>query len=290
MKLLEGKNAIVTGGGRGIGRAAALEFAKNGANVAVVSRSQDELDAVVSEIESLGASGLAIAADIGTEQAPADVSSAFFGKFDKCDILVNNAGMSHYTTVAEWPVEDVKKLFNLNILGTYLMCKEFSPRMVEQGSGKIIMTSSVMGTVFYGPKHVAYCASKAAIAAMGKALQAELGKSVQVNIVLPGLIRTKLVLDMQPMGYPVNDPMEPEVIAPAYLFLASELSNRVFGKVVNTSEILQIMDKVRAEFAANGPSELKELIKTMKLTPELKDAFKDNKDLVDFWLKLDKNE
>src|SRR5271157_838018 len=94
MKLLEGKNAIVTGGGRGIGKAVALAFAQHGANVAVVSRSQDELDAAVDEIQSQGVKGLAIVADLGSDQGATEAASSFFGTFDRCDILVNNAGMS----------------------------------------------------------------------------------------------------------------------------------------------------------------------------------------------------
>jgi NAD(P)-dependent dehydrogenase (short-subunit alcohol dehydrogenase family) len=290
MSLLEGKNAVVTGGGRGIGKAAALLFAKNGANVAIVSRSQAELDATVIDIESHYVRGLAIVADLGTEQGPPSVASSFFDHFDRCDILVNNAGMSHYTTVAEWPVEDVKRLFDLNILGTYLMCKEFAHRMVEQGAGKIIMVSSVMGNTVFAPKHVAYCASKAAVAAMGRSLQAELGRAVQVNVILPGLIKTKLVLDMAPAGYPVNDPMEPEAIAPAFLFLASDLSNRATGRLIDLSDVLQVMERVRTEtsmLGSPGPDKLKDLVKTMKLTPDLRATFKENKDLIDFWLDID---
>lgn len=292
MKLLQGKNAIVTGGGRGIGKAVALAFAQHGANVAVVSRSQDELDAAVDEIQSQGVKGLAIVADLGSDQGATETASSFFGTFDRCDILVNNAGMSHWTTMAEWPLEEVKKLFNLNILGTYLMCKEFSSRMVEQGSGKIIMVSSLMGNGSYSAKHVAYCASKAAVTAMGKSLQVEIGKKTQVNILLPGHIRTKMLKDLQAMGYHEGNDMEPEEITPAFVFFASELSNRYFGTVIDLSSIELVIARVRAEIEANGPADIKELVKTMKgkLSSQLYDIFKNTKELVEFMMNYSKQE
>ncbi len=291
MGLLSGKNALVTGGGRGIGKAVAISLAQNGANVCVVSRNQPELDAVVADMQSDNVQGLALSADLGTEVGVRDAVAKYFAKFDRCDILVNNAGMAHFTTVAEWPVTEVKKLFDLNILGTYLVTKEISTRMQKQGSGKIIMVSSVMGTQFYAPKHVAYCTSKAAIAAMGKSLQAEIGKAFQINVVIPGLIDTKMTRDLQTQGYPFgSEALTPTDIAPVFVFLASALSDKYWGLSINLPVVWTLLDKVRAEIAGSGVTEVKELLKIMKakLGPELYDTFKSCKELVDFLLKIKK--
>ena len=105
MKLIEGKNALITGGGRGIGKAVALEFAKNGANVAVAARTKSELEKTVGEIENHGVLGLAIPTDLSTLEGVEECAKEYFDKFKKIDILVNNAGMTDYSTVINTPIE-----------------------------------------------------------------------------------------------------------------------------------------------------------------------------------------
>lgn len=174
MSLLEGQNALITGGGRGIGKEVALDLASVGANVAVAARTKSELDQTVKEIEDFGIKGLAIQTDLSNLVGIQKCAEEFFNKYKKCDILICNAGMTQASPIVEFPIEKAQKLFDLNIMGYYGMVKYIVPNMIEYGGGSIIMTSSVQGNVFFLPNKVAYSASKAAITAMGKSLSTEL--------------------------------------------------------------------------------------------------------------------
>ena len=192
-KLLEGKYALVSGGGRGVGRAAAIEFAKHGANVGVTARTKTELDQTVDEIEKYDVKGLSIPADLSTLEGVANCAATYFKNFDECDILVNNAGITQFADLVDYPIEKVQEIFNLNIMGTYALTKEVLPKMFEHGGGKIIMMSSVQGNAVFSSKKVAYSTSKAAITAMAKCLQAEVKKqNIQVSVILGGGVQTRM--------------------------------------------------------------------------------------------------
>ncbi|MHA2367159.1 MAG: SDR family NAD(P)-dependent oxidoreductase [Candidatus Hodarchaeales archaeon] len=227
MKFLEGKNALVTGGGRGIGRAVALEFAKSGANVAITALEAKELATTVEEIEKFNVKALSIPADLTNIKEVERVANEFFRNFEICDILVNNAGMSYYCSMLDVSLEKAVKLFNLNLIAYYAMTKLIIPKMVEKQRGNIIMTASVHGNMFFNANQVAYSSTKAGITAMSKCLQNELSPfNIQINVVLPGAINTKLYEDSVERGQKAPDPISPESIAPIYLFLASDLSFR----------------------------------------------------------------
>ena len=132
MTLLEGRNALITGGGRGIGKAVALEFAKNGANVVITALEAEELAKTVKEIEKFKVKGYAIQADLTDINEIKRVGDDFFRNFDTCDILVNNAGMSYYCSMLDVSLEKAVKLFNLNLIAYYAMVKLILPKMVEQ--------------------------------------------------------------------------------------------------------------------------------------------------------------
>ena len=193
MKLLEGRNALITGGGRGIGRAVALAFAKNGANVAITALEANELDNTIKDIEKYDVKGLSIPADLTNIEEIKFVANKFFNNFKKCDILVNNAGMSYYCSMLDVSLEKAIRLFKLNLIAYYANVKLVIPDMIERRSGKIIMTASVHGNMFFNPNQVAYSSTKAGVSAMGKCLHNELNPfNIQVNIILPGAIHTKL--------------------------------------------------------------------------------------------------
>ncbi len=290
MKLLEGKYALITGGGRGIGKAVALEFAKNGANIAVVALEKDELDKTVKEIEKYNVRGISIPTDLTSIENLEDCVAKYFDNFERCDILVNNAGMSHYSTILEYPLESAVKLFNLNLISYYGMVKLLLPKMLEQGQGNIIMTSSIQGNMFFTPKKVAYSTSKAAVAAMGKCMQAELEPfNIRVNVILPGAIQTKLVQDNIDKGQKSPTPDPPEAISPMYLFLASNLSERRYkGRLINQYFIKELMSKLEKEINGKN-SDINKLLKIMKpkLTKGLYEQLRINRELVDFMLKYE---
>ncbi len=291
MKLLEGKYALVTGGGRGIGRAVALEFAKNGAHVAITALEKNELDQTHKEIENYGVKCISFPTDLTVLENVKEFAKKYFKNFNRCDILVNNAGMTHYSTMIDFPIEKAQKLFNLNFMASYVMTKQILPKMIEHGGGKIIMTSSVQGNIYFSGYKVAYSASKAALTAMAKCLQAEVGhNNIQVSVILPGAIQTKLIEDMEELGQTSFKADPPETISPIYLFLASNLAGRRYnGKVINQQLLFELLPELQKQIG-EADYAIKKLLKLMKgkLSTQINDLFRKNLELVDFLLKYKK--
>ncbi|MFX0080745.1 MAG: SDR family NAD(P)-dependent oxidoreductase [Candidatus Hodarchaeota archaeon] len=288
MKLLEGKNALVTGGGRGIGREVALDLANNGANVAVSARTKEQLDNTVQEIEKFGVKGIAIAVDLSTLDGVRTCAKQYFEAFDTINILINNAGMTHVSSVVDTPIEYAQKLFNLNILSYFALIKEVLPKMIEQKSGSIVMTSSVMGNVYFAQKKVAYASSKAAVSAMGRSLSIELKPyNINVNVLTPAGVETKMADDLRNWGQHMDKTVPPEFISPAYLFLASDLALKKYnGRVLEIHAIcdfLPILSKKIGEKEFEL-TELKELA-AENLTKNHLKVFRKNMDLIEFMLK-----
>ncbi len=288
MKLLEGKNALVTGGGRGIGKAVALDLARSGANVAVVARTKAELDKNAETINNFGVKGLSIPSDLSTLSTLEGVSNCaniFFDTFDTIDILINNAGMTQVGSIIDYPIEMAQKLFNLNIMGYYAMVKEVAPKMIEQKSGNIVMTASVMGNIYYAPKKVAYVTSKAAVSAMAKSLSSELKQyNIIVNALTPAGVETKMAEDLRKWGQQMPITVPPEEISPAYLFLASDLAKKKYkGKIVEINKIVEFLPILQNEFGAEG-MEHKELVKIAedKIKVDHFKVLKQNSELVAF--------
>ncbi|MFW9865913.1 MAG: SDR family NAD(P)-dependent oxidoreductase [Candidatus Thorarchaeota archaeon] len=291
MKILEGKNTLITGGGRGIGKAVALDFANAGANVAVAARTLSELDQTVKEIEEYGVKAISIQADLSTLDGVSKCAQKFFENFENCDVLVANAGMTQVSTMVDYPLETAQKLFNLNILGTYAIIKHIIPNMIERKCGKILITSSVMGNVFFAPKKVAYATSKAAIAAMGKCLNAELKPyNIVVNSLTPAGVETKMAEDLREWGQqmPITNP--PEMLSPAYLYLASDLPKKKYhGKVIEINWICEALPVLKEEIGTKDieKGELSKIAEE-KLKKHQYEVFKENTELIDFMLKYER--
>ncbi len=288
MKLLEGKNALVTGGGRGIGKEVALDLANSGANVAVAARTKTELDQTVMEIEKYGVKGLAIPADLSTLEGVSTCAKDYFTIFKSIDILINNAGMTQVSSLVDYPIEKAQKLFNLNIMGYYAMLKEILPSMIERKSGSIVMTSSVQGNIYFLPKKVAYCTSKAAVSAMGKTLSVELKPyNITVNVVTPAGVETKFTEDLRKWGQQMPITVPPEETSPAFVFLASDLAKRKYkGRVVELHTICDFLPILRKEFGGKE-LEAREVVKLAEVFIK-KDQFKvlkKNSDLINFMLR-----
>ena len=288
MKLLEGKNALVTGGGRGIGREVALDLGKNGANVAVSARTKEQLDNTVQEIEKFGVKGIAIQVDLSTLDGVRECAKKYFENYDTIDILINNAGMTHVSSVVDNPIEYVQKLFNLNIVSYYALIKEVLPKMIEQKSGSIVMTSSVNGNIYFPPKKVAYSTSKAAVSAMGKCLSVELKPyNINVNVVTPAGVETKMAEDLRIWGQQMPITVPPEFISPAYLFLSSDLARKKYkGRVLELHTICDILP-VLSEAIGEKEIEIKEciILAEENLKKYQLKVFKKNTELIDFMLK-----
>ncbi len=229
---LAGKVAIVTGGSRGIGRAIALAFAREGARVAVVSRTESNCDKVVAEIVQLGGTAISIGADIASETDMARMAAHTKAKCQRIDILVNCAAVNlPYKTVTELTLAEWNWVLGVNLTGTFLACRAVAPHMTAQGSGKIINIASLGGRVGAAGRSP-YRASKAALLNFTECLAAELKTSgIDVNAICPGAVATEMLHDITGGKMP-PDAMPPEDIAAVAVFLASDESRAVTGSTI----------------------------------------------------------
>jgi len=223
-KAHEGKVALVTGAGRGIGRGVARAIGEAGARVVLVARSREQIEVVRGEIIAAGGSAVAIPADVSSE---ADVTALFSRVRDEVgalDILVNNAGIGVFGPLEELSVEDFDRVLAVNARGTFLCCREAMRLMRPRRRGYIVNIASVVGFKGY-PLQSAYTASKHAVMGLTKSLAIEAQEhGIRVSAVLPGGVDTKLIRAARPDIEP-SDLMHPEDVARTVLFLLS-LSDR----------------------------------------------------------------
>ena len=235
---LVGQVAIITGAGRGIGRAIALTFARVGADVVLVSRTGTELETVAAEVRQLGRQALPLVADVSVEDDVEQVVVQVIDTFKRVDILVNNAGIDAPTPFVDTTPEEWTRVMGINFVGVLHFSRSVLPHMVKQRSGKIINISSGAGTRGH-PNSAIYAASKAAVNAFSQSLADEVkGNGVQVNVISPGPIRTQMTADP---SYQSDRPrpahlLEPDEVANAALYLASDLSGRVNAQIMYVRE------------------------------------------------------
>lgn len=221
---LTGKVALVTGGGRGIGRAVALALGAAGAHVVVAARTQSEIEAVAREIVDAGGAASACVVDIADAESVRDLFATVRETRRRLDVLVNNAGIGLYGPVKDFPVEDLDRVVAVNLRGTFLCCQEAMKMMVPQGSGYIINVSSVVGFKGY-PNQAAYTAAKHAVMGLTKTLAVEAQKDgIRVSAILPGGVDTGMVREARPDLDP-SILLAPADVAGAVLYLLS-LSDR----------------------------------------------------------------
>jgi dehydrogenase/reductase SDR family protein 4 len=239
---LEGKVALVSGGSRGIGRACALAFAENGADVVVSSRKLADLDAVAEEIKARGRKGMAVASHIAKVEESANLVEKVKAEFGRIDILVNNAGTNPYfgpiIDAEEWAWDTT---MNVNLKGPFILSQLVARVMREQGGGTIINTASV-GGMRPGQMQGIYSITKAGLIMLTKVMATEWGKyNIRVNAIAPGVIKTRLseALWKEPaVGEAATKRTalgrlgEPEDVAGAVLYLASDASSYVTGETI----------------------------------------------------------
>jgi short-subunit dehydrogenase len=184
----EGSVAVITGASRGIGRAVARAASKRGAQVGLISRSHDELDAVLAE---LGGRGAVSVADVARRDDIERALEEITGALGPIDILVNNAGIGAYSAFAEEDVETFERLMRVNYLGTIYAMKAVLPGMLARGRGHIVNVASIAGRIG-APFEAAYSASKFAVVGLSEAVAIEVGtKGVGISLVNPGPVETE---------------------------------------------------------------------------------------------------
>jgi len=197
---LHGKVAMVTGSTRGLGEAAAKALAKAGADVAVCGRSEADIDRVSVDINALGQKSAGFSIDVTSKQKVTECVDQILNTFGRVDILVNNAGVNHRVPVLEYSEEDWDQVIDTNLKGYFLTAQAIAPQMLENGYGKVINISSIMGTVAL-PNQLAYASSKGGVDQMTKVMALEWAKQgLRVNAIGPTYFETDLVKPIR------NDP------------------------------------------------------------------------------------
>lgn len=217
---LEGCVAMVTGAGRGIGRAIAETLGKAGALVVASARSEPEIQAVAEEIAEAGGQSIPLPMDISREEQVAAGFAAVQERFGRLDVLVNNAGIGRFGPLMDFPSAALQEVTSVNLLGTYWCCQQAMRLMVPRRSGYIINLSSVVGFKGY-PNQSAYTATKHAIMGLTKSLAVEAQPhGIRVSAILPGGVDTSLVGDARP-DLDRSILMRPGDIAQTVMFLLS---------------------------------------------------------------------
>jgi 3-oxoacyl-[acyl-carrier protein] reductase len=239
MSSLANQIAVVTGAGRGIGRAIALKFAAEGADVACVSRTQENSEKVAAEIRALGRKAWAFAADVADSAAVSAAAEKILTDCGKIDILVNNAGVTRDGLVMRMSDADWDTVLNTNLKGAFLFTKAFSRAFAKQRSGRIINISSVIGLIG-NPGQSNYAASKAGLIGFTQSVAREFAsRGITANAIAPGFIETDMTSELNAelkanilRQIPMGKFGASEDIANAALFLASPSASYVTGQVL----------------------------------------------------------
>jgi len=239
MSSLANQIAVVTGAGRGIGRAIALKFAAEGADVVCVSRTQENSEKVAAEIRALGREAWAFAVDVADSAAVSAAAEKILAEAGKVDILVNNAGVTRDGLLMRMSDADWDAVLDTNLKGAFLVTKAFSRAMIKARAGRIINISSVIGLIGNAGQ-CNYAASKAGLIGFTQSVAKELAsRGITVNAIAPGFIETDMTSELKPemrdailKQIPLGSFGSADDIAGAALFLAGPAARYVTGQVL----------------------------------------------------------
>jgi 3-oxoacyl-[acyl-carrier protein] reductase len=233
-KFLAGETAVVTGAGRGIGRAISLAFAAAGATVVLGSRTEEQLAQTAAEIVAAGGSALAVPADVSTKTGTDHLVQQALRETGRIDVVVNNAGVFVWKALANLDEPEWDRIIDTNLKSAYLLIHAALPALIAAGHGRIVNVASIHGTV--GDANVvAHCAAKFGLIGMTKALARELREvGITVNAISPGSTDNK-ARSAEPASHvaPLKEKLNAEDIADAALFLASPSARTISGAVLD---------------------------------------------------------
>ncbi|MDD4859467.1 MAG: 3-oxoacyl-ACP reductase FabG [Dehalococcoidales bacterium] len=240
---LENKVALVTGASRGIGRAIALAYAREGADLVInYAKSADEADSVVKEVKQLGRRAIAVKADVSDDAAINAMTAATVKEFGRIDVLVNNAGVGVVSPSISMEISAWRKCIDILLTGVFACSQTAAKEMIKQGGGKIVNISSVNGMTGI-PERAAYCSAKAGVINLTRVLGAEWARyNIRVNTICPGFTKTEMVGNLIARGLyheddllgmiPLNRLGKPEDMGGAAVFLASDESDFITGQTI----------------------------------------------------------
>ena len=236
---LRGKVALITGGSRGIGKAVATAYAREGAAVVVCARKEADVKKAVAEIESFGARAYGCAGDVGKIEDAQRMVQRAAAQFGRVDILVNNASLlGPRVPIANYPVATWEEVLRVNLTGLFLMIQEALQVMIPQRQGSIINVSSGVGRIGRA-RWGAYAASKFGVEGLTQVVADEVREfGIRANAVNPGPTRT----EMRAVAYPEEDPLTlptPDAIVPVFVYLASDDSGAVTGQSLDAQDWLK---------------------------------------------------
>ena len=227
---LTGKAAIVTGGGRGIGRAIALTLARNGATVALIARTVAQLQAVQAEIEAVGGRAISIVVDLTREPDVIAAIAQTVAQLGRLDIVINNAGIGAFGPLVEATVEQWDHIMAVNARGTFFVCREAIPHLKVNRPAHIINITSVVGVKGYVNQSL-YSASKHAVMGMTKALAREVqADGIRVHAICPGAVDTPMAGEARP-DLDRSGLIQPDDIADAVLFLLTMRASAIIDEL-----------------------------------------------------------
>jgi 3-oxoacyl-[acyl-carrier protein] reductase len=237
---LENKVAVVTGSGRGIGKAIALHLAQAGASIVVSDIDAIAADQVASEIKAIGCESIAVATDISQFKEAETLITATLEKFGRIDFLVNNAGITRDNLLMRMTEEEWDSVIAVNLKGTYNCIRAATKTFMKQRSGRIVNIASVVGQMGNATQ-ANYAASKAGVIGMTKSVAKELAaRNILVNAIAPGFIDTAMTAKLPEQArekltglIPLNRLGQPADVAKVVLFLCSDASDYLTGQVIN---------------------------------------------------------
>ncbi|MEI6512945.1 MAG: 3-oxoacyl-[acyl-carrier-protein] reductase [bacterium] len=237
---LEGKVALVTGAGRGIGRAVAIKLAQEGADVVCISRTQKNADSVAQEVREQGRKAIAAGIDVADSEAVDNLLSDVMKEWSRVDILVNNAGINRDSLLVRMKDEDWDSVLDTNLKGAFICARAAAKVMMKQRYGRIVNVTSIVG-LSGNAGQVNYSASKAGLIGLTKSIARELGsRNITCNAIAPGFIETDMTAELNEemrkkivQNTSVGRLGTPEDIAGAVLFLCSDESSFISGQVIS---------------------------------------------------------